>query len=135
MTGIFRRGSLGLCLALACLASLPARAQSSGSKDDASPLEVRNSVSVILLSGLVGGVLGLSTLSFYDKPQDNIRNITFGAGAGLIAAVIFLTATAASQPPPLEGKKASLELAPPMRWIAPSIDPQGRPVLSAGLRF
>lgn len=122
-----------LCLALACVAAVPAWAQQANKNED-SPLEVRNSVSVILVSGLVGGVLGLSTLSFYDKPQDNIRNITFGAGAGLIVAVIYLTASAATQPPPIDmNKKAELQL--PEHWIAPGVDPHGSVTLTAGLKF
>jgi len=132
-----KRWIAGLCLSLACLTSVPVSAQGSGgSKDEGSPLEVRNSVSVILLSGLIGGILGLSTLSFYDKPQDNIRNITFGAGGGLIVAVIFLTASAATMPPPVDMKSTHLRVPElPNPWVAPSVDSEGRVVVAAGLKF
>jgi hypothetical protein len=73
----------------------PAKAQS-----NESPLELRNAMGTVLVSGLVGGVLGLSTLSFYDRPQDNIRNIFFGAGAGMILAAIVMTADVAQAPVP-----------------------------------
>ena len=65
-----------------------------------SPLEVRNAMGTILLSGLVGGILGLSTLSFYSEPQDNIRNIFFGAGAGMIIATLGMTFSVATSPLP-----------------------------------
>lgn len=77
--------------------SLAAAAKDS---DDVNPYDTRNTVGLILISGLVGGVLGLSTLSFYERPQDHIRNITLGAGIGVIASAIYLTATVAATPPP-----------------------------------
>lgn len=62
------------------------------------PFDARETVGTILLGGLVGGVLGLSTLSFYKKPQDNIRNITIGAGSGMILSALYLTFNLASNP-------------------------------------
>ncbi|MBS1983462.1 MAG: hypothetical protein JST16_04760 [Bdellovibrionales bacterium] len=73
----------------------PAPAPSSGSSGTPD-FDARDSVGTILIAGLAGGILGLSTLSFYDKPQDNIRNITIGAGIGMIAAAIYLTANVAT---------------------------------------
>jgi hypothetical protein len=58
----------------------------------------------ILLVGLAGGLVGLSTLSFYDKPQDNIRNIFFGAGAGMIVATFATTFAVATSPVPVSQK-------------------------------
>lgn len=54
-------------------------------------MQPREAIGGILMAGLVGGILGLSTLSFYDQPQDNIRNITIGAGIGMIASALYLT--------------------------------------------
>ena len=45
----------------------------------------------ILLSGACGGTLGLSTLSFYGRPQDNLDNILLGMGAGIIIGTIYST--------------------------------------------
>jgi hypothetical protein len=84
-------------------------AQQSGGTN-MSAIEPRNAVSVILMSGLVGGILGLSTLSFYDRPQDNIRNITIGAGLGMITAALFMTYTVSQTAAP--PKSASFEWAP-----------------------
>jgi len=79
------------------LGPMVARAQE-GSSSDGSPLEIRNAVGTILISGLVGGIIGLSTLSFFPRPQDHIRNIFFGVGAGMIVATLWTTANVASQP-------------------------------------
>lgn len=73
-------------------ASLPAQAE------DIPPFDARGTIGTILVGGLVGGILGLSTLSFYAKPQDNIRNITIGAGTGMIVSALYLTFNLASNP-------------------------------------
>ncbi len=93
-----------------------------------SPLEIRNASTVILVSGLVGGILGLSTLSFYEEPQNHISNITIGAGIGVICSAIYLTAAAAQQPP----AKASLE---PGFEFRPGVDAEGRWQLAGLWRF
>ncbi|MEO5667999.1 MAG: hypothetical protein ABIR96_08070 [Bdellovibrionota bacterium] len=62
-------------------------------------LEPREAIGGLLMAGLVGGILGLSTLSFYDKPQDNIRNISIGAGVGMIASALYLTYSVAGAVP------------------------------------
>jgi hypothetical protein len=84
---------------IALAATPSARAQASGGTSISS-IEPRNAVSVILMSGLVGGILGLSTLSFYDRPQENIRNITIGAGVGMIAAALYMTYSVSQSPSP-----------------------------------
>ena len=103
------------------------------------PLELRQAVGVILLSGLVGGVLGLSTLSFYSEPQDHIRNITFGAGAGIIVSAFYLTFSAAQQPLPADaGGSSSAQYYylpdPPRFQLTPVVKPDQIGVL-AQLKF
>lgn len=73
-------------------------------KSAASAFEAREAIGAIMLSGLVGGILGLSTLSFYTEPQDHIRNITLGAGVGMLFAVIYLTSNAAVAPVKVDEK-------------------------------
>ena len=73
--------------------------QSSGPVTE-SPLEIQNAVGDVLVAGLVGGILGLSTLSFYPNPEDNIRNIYFGAGAGAIIMTLYMTFRVATSPLP-----------------------------------
>ena len=84
--------SAAFLLVIAMLLPNPARAQ------EPPPFDARETVGTILLGGLVGGVLGLSTLSFYKRPQDNIRNITIGAGTGMILSALYLTFNLASNP-------------------------------------
>jgi len=49
----------------------------------------RNAATVIF-SSLGGGILGLSTLSFYGKPQEHTDNITTGVAVGLLAGVVYV---------------------------------------------
>jgi hypothetical protein len=108
--------ALGLILAIL---TLPARGFAQGT-NAMETIEPRNAVSVILMSGLVGGILGLSTLSFYERPQDNIRNITIGAGVGMISAALFMTYTVSQAPPPVGAQNLS---SPDLKW-APVLSPE-----------
>ena len=87
--------ALALFLAFAFSTQVFAQADDKGA---AGAFEAREAIGAIMLSGLVGGILGLSTLSFYTEPQDHIRNITLGAGVGMLFAVIYLTSNAAVAP-------------------------------------
>lgn len=60
-------------------------------------IDPKQQISIILFSGLGGAILGLSTLSFYDRPQDHLRNIALGGAIALIGSVIFTTVYAAKQ--------------------------------------
>jgi len=51
----------------------------------------RRQLATILFAGLGGAILGLSTLSFYGRPQDNLGNIGLGFAAGVIAGTIYVT--------------------------------------------
>ena len=56
----------------------------------------RDGTNVIVGSAGAGALLGLSTLSFGEKPQQRFRNIAIGASLGVIAGVgitIYLAAT------------------------------------------
>jgi hypothetical protein len=93
----FLRRSLATLLILACLGLLP---QAARAQTISPALEPRQAIGTILMSGLVGGILGLSTLSFYTRPQDNIRNISIGAGVGIIASSLYLTYSVADEGTP-----------------------------------
>ena len=58
----------------------------------------RRQISTIVYMGLAGAVLGLSTLSFYGRPQDNLTNITIGFGVGVIVGTVYMTYQAATNP-------------------------------------
>jgi hypothetical protein len=51
----------------------------------------RRQLATILFCGLGGAVLGLSTLSFYGRPQDYLGNIGIGFAAGVIGGTIYVT--------------------------------------------
>jgi hypothetical protein len=52
----------------------------------------------IVFAGLAGAVLGLSTLSFYGRPQDRLSNIAVGFAIGVIGGTMFSTYKAAAEP-------------------------------------
>ena len=58
----------------------------------------RRQLALIIFSGLGGAVLGLSTLSFYGRPQDHLVNIAIGAAVGVISGTVYVTYRAASEP-------------------------------------
>ncbi|MCX7978066.1 MAG: hypothetical protein N2578_03595 [Bdellovibrionaceae bacterium] len=64
-----------------------------------SPL--RRATAVLLFGGVGGGILGLSTLSFYGNPQEHTQNITTGAVLGTVGAAAWLLYDAgdAANPP------------------------------------
>lgn len=100
----------------------PARAQAAGENSKSeSPLEAREAVGTILVSGLLGGILGLSTLSFYKKPQDHVRNITLGAAAGVLISIVYITVEAASSPMPADNATST-------GMVLPDVDPQAKKV-------
>jgi hypothetical protein len=52
--------------------------------------QTKNDLVVIGVAGTAGAVLGLSTLSFTDKPSDHLDNIYTGAALGVIAGVLYV---------------------------------------------
>lgn len=57
----------------------------------------RKQVAIIVFSGLAGAILGLSTLSFYGRPQDKLVNIPIGAAVGIIIGTSYTTFKAATE--------------------------------------
>lgn len=58
----------------------------------------RKQLSTIVFAGVAGAILGLSTLSFYGRPQDKLANIAVGFAIGVISGAVYTTYKAASQP-------------------------------------
>ncbi len=52
---------------------------------------VKSQVAKILLSSLGGAVLGISTLSFYDRPQDHLSNVAVGGVIGVVLGSVYVT--------------------------------------------
>lgn len=54
-------------------------------------------IATIVMSGLAGAMLGMSTLSFYGRPQDNLTNIAVGFAVGIIIGTTYTTYQATTQ--------------------------------------
>lgn len=81
-----------ICLLLA----LPAPAQEEATETKTSG--TRRQLATIIFAGLGGAVLGLSTLSFYGRPQDKLSNIAIGFAVGAIVGTVFVTYQTATKP-------------------------------------
>lgn len=44
-------------------------------------------ITMVLGVGAVGAILGLSTLSFVEKPKDNLKNVAIGGAVGIVIGV------------------------------------------------
>lgn len=73
---------------------------------------VRRHVATVIFCGLGGAVLGLSTLSFYGKPQDHTGNIYAGLGVGLVAGAIYIMMG------PVDGASAGIITNKPQRVLS-----------------
>lgn len=58
----------------------------------------RRQIATIVYAGLGGAILGLSSLSFYGRPQDKLVNIAYGAAIGIVCGTIAVTYSAATNP-------------------------------------
>lgn len=58
----------------------------------------RKHMSTIVLGGVAGAILGLSTLSFYGRPQDKLSMVPMGAAVGIIIGTMYTTFKAATEP-------------------------------------
>jgi len=58
----------------------------------------RKQIATIVFAGLAGAILGLSTLSFYGRPQDKLSNIAIGFAVGVIAGTVYTSYQATTKP-------------------------------------
>ncbi len=58
----------------------------------------RRQLATIIFAGLAGAILGLSTLSFYGRPQDKLSNIAVGFAIGIIVGASYTTYKTATDP-------------------------------------
>lgn len=108
--------SLKLLIVLALVISVPLvgfaqNSPSSSISQDEGPRPggPRRQLATIIFAGLGGAILGLSTLSFYGRPQDNLSNIAVGFAVGVIAGTGYVTYKAATSPQDFYGTKPWLE--------------------------
>jgi hypothetical protein len=68
----------------------------------------RRQLATILFAGLGGAVLGLSTLSFYGRPQEKLQNIAVGFAFGVIGGTAYVTYKAATGPSEFYGQTGAV---------------------------
>lgn len=83
-----------LILSLQFLLAIPAMAQDNS--DDIAQ-STQNDLFLVAGAGAAGAILGLSTLSFMDKPSQHISNIWTGAAIGVIAGVVLVVYNSAQK--------------------------------------
>lgn len=49
--------------------------------------DTKRDLGIVAASGIGGAVIGLSTLSFVDKPSKNLKNVVIGGAIGIIIGV------------------------------------------------
>lgn len=79
----------------------------SQAEDVPQPSGTRKQMATIVFSGLAGAVLGLSTLSFYGRPQDRLSNIAIGFAIGIITGAVLVTYGATTNPDEFYGRELS----------------------------
>ncbi len=84
-----------LCLLLGLQLVLLAPASAQSEADFVK--KTQDDIMVVSAAAAAGAILGLSTLSFVDKPSQHVSNIWTGAAIGVIAGVIFVAYNSAQK--------------------------------------
>lgn len=96
--------SFSVVMLLSLSIASPSLAQGSRGGEQRSTLSgPRKQLATIVFAGLGGAVLGLSTLSFYGRPQEKLSNIVIGFALGIFAGTAYVTYKAAKNPQELYG--------------------------------
>lgn len=80
--------------------------------------QTKSDLTIIVSAGLGGAVLGLSTLSFVERPSDHWDNVLTGGALGIIAGVIYVAYRQTYGPTGVLGQ----QVAPPESLIAPLME-------------
>ena len=112
------------------LFSLPSFGQEETRHHSSGP---RRQLATIVFAGLGGAILGLSTLSFYGRPQDQLSNIAIGFVVGVIAGTAYVTIRSATSRDYYDEKPPQSILGvPPENLVSPEVAQQlNREVRSA----
>lgn len=103
--------SVIVALTLACSAQ-PSFAQNNADGKSTASAGPRRQIGTIVFAGLAGAVLGLSTLSFYGRPQDKLANIPVGFAVGAIVGTMFTTYKAVAEPREFYGSENKYDFRP-----------------------
>jgi hypothetical protein len=87
-----------LSLSLAFAVPAATAAPKSDKNAEVSTRGPKKQLQTIVFAGLAGAILGLSTLSFYGRPQDKLNNIAVGAAVGIIIGTVYSTFRVATEP-------------------------------------
>jgi uncharacterized membrane protein YfcA len=90
--------ALSITLAATSLPTVAFAQAASGSSTTKKDSGTRHQLTMIVFAGISGAILGLSTLSFYGRPQDKLNNIWGGFAVGIIIGAIYSAYSVASQP-------------------------------------
>jgi hypothetical protein len=74
-----------------------AAAPTEGAEEDDVLKSTKMDVLTVAGAGVGGAIIGLSTLSFYEKPSKHLMNIWTGAALGIIGGVIFVAVSHATK--------------------------------------
>jgi uncharacterized membrane protein YebE (DUF533 family) len=94
---------------IVCVASVSLAQQENTVQKKSGP---RRQLATILFFGLGGAILGLSTLSFYGQPQNNLGNIGIGFAVGVIAGTVYVTYKSATSHDYYDDSSKQSSLAP-----------------------
>ncbi len=86
-----------ISLLLACQLLISVAFAQDNNEDDNLVKNTQNDILLVGVAGAAGAVLGLSTLSFVDKPSQHLSNVWTGAAIGIIAGVIFVAYNSAQR--------------------------------------
>jgi hypothetical protein len=109
VTDLIVKSILSLSLVLLSTQPLQAQAPTSTEQKSTGGAGPRKQLAIILYAGLGGSILGLSTLSFYGRPQDKLSNIAIGFAIGAILGTGYVTYQAATHPAEFYGFHPDLE--------------------------
>ena len=111
---------IGVFLSLSLILSVtPLYAQGKrGMGNEISQRGPRKQLTTIVFSGLAGAILGLSTLSFYGRPQEKLSNIAIGFAFGVIIGATYTTFQAATNPRDFYGENHFPATAPQFGAVA-----------------
>lgn len=121
--------ALWLALALSVLAPQVHAAPRDSAAGQTVSQGPRRHLAHIVFAGLAGAILGLSTLSFYGRPQDHLANVPIGFAIGVIGGAVYTTYKAAAEP--REFYSLSRELKPEIWRLA---EAQTRTAPAPGLK-
>jgi len=88
-----------------------------------------------MVAGLAGAMLGMSTLSFYGRPQDNLANIAIGFAFGVIIGTTYTTYQATTQTREFYRGSAVESEAWKQLASAQHLEPVGPRYIQMGLQF